>query len=201
MGGLLIFASLRVCITVSEATEETQEQRIGVADRVVVSNPFTVSSNFTQRQILSVPSNPWEKTPYGRPFNDRLASNEGPQQLVNAQTGQNFVIYSAARSDNRNYCLGQLELVGNDPMNQQDWRKLNDGCVFYQNPPKETYGVGHASFTTSPDGGENWIVYHGMKNPVAGWKARTIRAQRFGWNDDGTPKFPRPGYGPYAKPR
>jgi GH43 family beta-xylosidase len=73
-----------------------------------VDNPYTVSSNFTERQILSVPNHPWEKTPYGRPFNDRLSSNEGPEQLINPQTGQNFVIYSAARSDNRNYCLGQL---------------------------------------------------------------------------------------------
>ena len=71
---------------------------------------------------------------------------------------------------------------------------------FYQSARGEAYGVGHASFTVSPNGKEDWIVYHGMRNPVAGWQARTIRTQRFGWNDDGTPKFPRPGYGPYDKP-
>lgn len=165
-----------------------------------VSNPYTVASNFSQRQILSVPSNPWEKTPYGRPFNVRLSSNEGPQQVINPVTGQNFIIYSAARSDNRNYCLGQLELIGSNPMNVQDWRKNNNGCVFYQNALDEAYGVGHASFTTSPDGKENWIVYHGMRDHTNGWSARTIRTQRFTWNEDGTPKFPRPGYGPYQLP-
>ena len=82
-----------------------------------MSNPWTVTSNLTSRQIISVPSNPWERTPYGRMVNYRLASNEGPEQLVNPKTGQQFVIYSAARSDNRNYCLGQLELIGLDPMN------------------------------------------------------------------------------------
>ena len=123
-----------------------------------VSNPWTVSSNFSQRQIISVPSEPWEKTPYGRSENVRLSSNEGPEQLTNPATGQQFIIYSAARSDNRNYCLGQLELVGEDPMNVQDWRKTTSGCVFYQNPMKEVYGVGHASFTKSPDGKEDWIV-------------------------------------------
>ena len=165
-----------------------------------MENPWTVSSNFSERQILSVPDNAWEKTPYGRPQNFRLSSNEGPEQLINPHTGQNFVIYSAARSDNRNYCLGQLEFVGEDPMNVQDWRKNNEGCVFYQNALEQAYGVGHASFVTSPDGSEDWIVYHGMLDPTNGWSARTIRTQQFSWNDDGTPNFPRPGYGPYTVP-
>ena len=56
--------------------------------------------------------------------NYRLASNEGPEQLVNQKTGQQFVIYSAARSDNRNYCLGQLELVGDDPMNPSESKPI-----------------------------------------------------------------------------
>lgn len=55
----------------------------------------------------------------------------------------------------------------------------------------KAYGVGHASFTTSQDGKENWIVYHGMEDPFAGWNARTIRTQQFTWNSDGTPNFPR----------
>jgi hypothetical protein len=25
-------------------------------------------------------------------------------------------------------------------------------------------------------------------------------AQRFGWGEDGRPRFPRPGYGPFAVP-
>jgi GH43 family beta-xylosidase len=150
--------------------------------------------------LYSVPENAWEQTPYGRRENYRLASNEGPQQLTNPKTGQEFIIYSAARSDNRNYCLGQLELVGEDPMNPQDWKKNNEGCVFYQNPMEEAYGVGHASFTTSPDGTEDWVVYHGMRNYMSGWGQRTVRTQKFTWNEDGSPKFPRPGYGPYEVP-
>lgn len=67
---------------------------------VKVENPWTVSSNFTERQILSGPDQAWEKTPYGRLQNVRLSSNEGPQPLINPQTGQDFGIISAARSDN-----------------------------------------------------------------------------------------------------
>ncbi len=131
-------------------------------------DPWTVSTNFSERAIISVPTNPWEKTPYGRTVNIRLSSNEGPEQLTNPMTNQTFVIYSAARSDNRNYCLGQLELVGTDPMNAEDWIKNNQGCVFYQDALNNAYGVGHASFTTSPDGTENWMVYHGMLDPITG---------------------------------
>ena len=126
-----------------------------------VSNPYTVSSTADERAIISIPDQPWEKTPYNRTINVRLSSNEGPEQLTNPITNQTFVIYSAARSDNRDYCLGQLELVGDDPMSPSSWLKYDDYCVFYQNPDEEAYGVGHASFTVSPDGTENWIVYHG----------------------------------------
>lgn len=165
-----------------------------------MSDPWTVSSPLDQRAVISQPDQPWEKTPYNRTVNVRLSSNEGPEQLVNPTTGQQFIIYSAARSDNRNYCLGQLELVGDDPMDPSSWQKYTAGCVFYQNPDEEVYGVGHASFTTSPDSTQDWIVYHGMHDYLEGWSARTIRAQQFGWNTDGTPAFPRPGIGPYSVP-
>lgn len=64
-----------------------------------MESPWTVSSNFSERQILSVPSNPWERTPYGRMVNYRLSSNEGPEQLNNPQTGQQFVSDRTAVAD------------------------------------------------------------------------------------------------------
>ncbi|KIW29877.1 uncharacterized protein PV07_05663 [Cladophialophora immunda] len=169
-----------------------------------LANPWmVVPGPPSSRTVISRPDQPWEQTPYNRTVNARLASNEGPQQLTNPATGQVFIIYSAARSDNRNYCLGQLELAagGADPLDAASWTKHTAGCVFAQNPDEEVYGVGHASFTTSPDGSEHWIVYHGMRDYREGWTARTIRAQRFSFSDvDGSPQFPRPGIGPYAVP-
>ncbi|KAF2436189.1 Arabinanase/levansucrase/invertase [Tothia fuscella] len=165
-----------------------------------MSSPSQVASPVEARSTISRPTNGWENTPNNRTINVRLATNEGPQQLTNPHTGQEFVIFSGGRSDNRNYCLGQLELIGQDPMNPNCWKKHNEGCVFYQNPEEKAYGVGHASFTKSPDGKEDWIVYHGMRDPTNGWSARTIRTQKFTWNEDGSPKFPRPGYGPYEVP-
>ncbi|EXJ76610.1 uncharacterized protein A1O5_01118 [Cladophialophora psammophila CBS 110553] len=166
-----------------------------------MSDPWTVSSPLSSRAVISRPDQPWEKTPYNRTINQRLSSNEGPQQLINPATGQMFIIYSAARSDNRNYCLGMLELTGTNPMDPASWTKHTAGCVFAQNPAEGVYGVGHASFTTSPDGSENWIVYHGMHDYMEGWTVRTIRTQKFSFDEhDGTPVFPAPGIGPYAVP-
>lgn len=148
-----------------------------------MSDPWTVDTNLTDRRMISVPNEPWERVPYGRP-DTRLATNEGPQQLINPATGQNFVVYSAARVNTPFYCLGKsrsrllllvmradcrasltsctlpglLELVGSDPMQYQSWRKHRDGCVFHQNTQASVFGTGHASFTTSPDGSENYIV-------------------------------------------
>lgn len=72
-------------------------------------------------------------------------------------------MYSAARVNMPFYCLGLLELVGDDPMEYQSWRKRRDGCVFHQNAKEGVFGTGHASFTVSSsedDGVESWLVYH-----------------------------------------
>ena len=192
-----------------------------------VSNPYTTSSNITERGTLSVPTQPWEKTPYGRTCNNRLSSNEGPQILRGPPPhNRTFLIYSAARSDNPDYCLGQLTLkldryergfdettglevqrrIPVDPMDPREWVKEERGCVFYGDRMAGAVGVGHASFVRS-GAGEDWIVYHGMRAEGGsgvvgtGWKARSIRAQRFFWDEmTGEPRFPRPGYGPYAVP-
>lgn len=146
-----------------------------------------------------MPNQAWEQVPYGHP--GRLATNEGPQQLTNPKTGQNFVIYSAARVNTPFYCLGMLELVGNDPMEYQSWKKHTDGCVFHQNTKAGVYGTGHASFTTSPDGAEDYIVYHAQTTPnPAGDLYRTTRIQKFTWNEDGTPNFPLAENGPFDVP-
>ncbi|KAG6367849.1 hypothetical protein INS49_002045 [Diaporthe citri] len=165
-----------------------------------MSDPWTVDTNLTDRRMISVPNEPWERVPYGRP-DTRLATNEGPQQLINPTTGQNFVVYSAARVNTPFYCLGLLELVGNDPMQYQSWRKHRDGCVFFQNTQASVFGTGHASFTTSPDGSQNYIVYHAMTTPEPPADIyRTVRTQKFSWNDDGTPNFPLAENGPFPVP-
>jgi GH43 family beta-xylosidase len=166
-----------------------------------MSNPWTVDSNLTDRRIISVPNEPWERVPYGR-ADTRLATNEGPEQLTNPKTNQTFIIYSAARVNTPFYCLGQLELIGNDPMEYQSWRKSTAGCVFHQNTRAGVYATGHASFTTSPDGSEDYVIYHAMTtaDPPADIY-RTVRTQKIDWDQtSGSPKFPLAENGPFPVP-
>jgi GH43 family beta-xylosidase len=141
-----------------------------------MSSPTAINSN---RVKLSSPDASWEQ-------GTELDLQEGPQFLERAS--QRFIIYSTRESWLPEYKLGQLKLTaGGDPMNPGSWVK--SGPVFTGN--SVVHGVGHASFTTSPDGTEDWIVYHSKINTTPGWE-RDIRIQKFGWNTDGSPNFGAP---------
>ena len=50
------------------------------------------------------------------------------------------------------------------------------------------YAPGHNAFFKSPDGREDWIVYHANDGPNYRCdKRRSPRAQRVGWTKDGAP--------------
>ncbi len=153
--------------------DENVSQNIYIAR---MRDPLTITG---ERATISRPEYDWETI--GRPL-----INEGPEVLTH---GRNvFVIYSASGSWTDDYCLGQLKLTGADPMNPDSWTKKRmpvfgrTGTVF---------GPGHASFVKSPDGSEDWIVYHAAKKQGAGWN-RNTRMQRFTWSADGDPCFDYP---------
>jgi len=141
-----------------------------------MSDPKTISGPRVQ---ISQPEHDWERI--GEPF-----INEGPQILKN--NGQTFVIYSASGSWTDHYCLGQLRLTGDDPLDPKSWIKSrtpvfgSTGTVF---------SPGHASFTKSPDGKEDWIIYHTAKHRGAGWN-RDVNLKKFTWGTDGNPAFGYP---------
>jgi hypothetical protein len=64
--------------------------------------------------------------------------------------------------------------------------------VFSKQPRGNSFGPGHNTFVTSPDGTQDWIVYHAIDSSGGGWPRRSVRAQRFGWNADDTPDFGTP---------
>ena len=141
-----------------------------------MANPWTISSD---RVKLSSPVEPWE-------VGTQLDLNEGPQFLMHGD--DTFIIYSARESWLPAYRLGQLRLEDDaDPMDPANWTKT--GPVFQAT--STVFGVGHASFTTSPDGTEDWIVYHAKVSEAPGWE-REIRTQPFTWTADGSPSFGSP---------
>ena len=142
-----------------------------------MSNPWTLTG---ERMVLSRPSLPWEQS--GRKV------NEGPEVLKH--NGRTFVVYSASFCDTPDYKLGLLELTGENPMDASSWTKA-DRPVFERG--NGVFGPGHNGFFTSPDGTENWLVYHGNNKETDGCSAtRSVRAQPFSYKADGIPDFGTP---------
>lgn len=127
-----------------------------------------------ERVLISSPTHDWEQV--GLPL-----VNESPQVLKHE--GRTFILYSASGSWTDDYCLGLLELVGDDPLDPKSWKKHPEP-VFAGTD--EVISPGHPSFTTSPDGSEHWIIYHSARYPGAGWN-RNLRMQRFIFDEEGFP--------------
>lgn len=135
-----------------------------------MSNPWTISGD---RVRISHPEYPWEK--------NGLSVNEGPETLWNGS--HLFIIYSASAFWTH-YCLGQLTWNGGDVLDPKSWVKK---AVPVFSGTSTVFGPGHCSFVKSPDGKEDWIVYHALISADSG--ARDVRIQRFTWNPDGSPNF------------
>lgn len=142
-----------------------------------MANPWTVTG---PRAVLSAPTAPWERGP-------ELDLQEGPEFLQRG--GRTFVVYSTRDSWLPQYELGMLRLKDGaaTPLDSASWVKT--GPVFAS--ANGVVGVGHHAFTRSPDGREDWLVYHAKTSTRPGWD-RVIRAQRFTWTADGTPSFGAP---------
>lgn len=142
-----------------------------------MTNPYTIATN---RARISSPDAPWER-------GTALDLQEGPELL--AHGGATFLVYSTRESWLPAYRLGLLRLRDTlaDPLDAASWVK--SGPVFAGTD--QVFGVGHASFTTSVDGREDWIAYHAKVATTPGWN-RDVRLQRFGWKPDGTPDFGTP---------
>ena len=158
----------------ANAVTDRTSQHLYIA---TMSDPVTISS---RRVKLSSPVESWER-------GTELDLQEGPTFLRNGQ--HVFLIYSTRESWLPDYRLGQLRLTSAtaDPMVPANWTKT--GPVF--SAANGVYGPGHASYTTSPDGAEQWIMYHAKINTAPNWDRR-IRTQKFTWNADGSPNFGTP---------
>lgn len=154
-----------------------------------MSNPWTISS---ERVKISSPEYDWETHGYLKGETpEQVNVNEGPQFLVHKD--KIFIVYSASGCWTDFYTLGMLTAnVNADLINPASWKKSPES-VFKNAPENGVYAAGHNSFFKSPDGKEDWILYHANSQPGQGCgNHRTPRAQKFTWNKDGTPNFGRP---------
>jgi GH43 family beta-xylosidase len=65
--------------------------------------------------------------------------------------------------------------------------------VFRQSAANSVYAPGHNAFFKSPDGTEDWIIYHANSGPGMGCtNQRSPRIQKFIWTASGRPLFGEP---------
>ncbi len=144
-----------------------------------MSNPWTLSGAHHE---ISQSQYAWESV--------GLNVNEGPVALQHGD--KTFIIYSASYCATPDYKLGMLTYNGGDPLDMASWVK-DPQPVFQRSDANGVYGPGHNGFFKSPDGTEDWIVYHANDAQGQGCSnTRTTRAQKFTWNADGTPNFGTP---------
>lgn len=163
------------------------EQDIYIAG---LRNPWTIEG---KRVRISAPALDWETHGDLHDANNppHVNVNEGPQFLQHGN--KVFVVYSASGCWTDYYALGLLSAdAGSDLLDPASWHK-NPEPVFKQSIRNGVYAPGHNSFFKSPDGKEDWILYHANAEPGQGCGGhRSPRAQRFTWNKDGVPDFGEP---------
>ncbi len=160
------------------------EGEVNEAQHLYIARMAGPTAITSERVRISSPEYAWEKRGAG----DGLPTiNEGPQVLrhgVVASGGHLYLIYSASGSWSDDYCLGQLDFVGTDPMRPESWRK-HPRPVF--EGTESVISPGHCSFLWI--GGRDYIVYHHIRSKGGGWTDRQVKVQPFYWTAQGAPVF------------
>jgi len=102
---------------------------------------------------ISSPLKPWETSI--RPI------QEGQRPLIIDKNGKTIIMYSANASWTDEYCLGSLTNTDGDFLNPSSWVK-SENPLFKKTTA--VFGPGGASYIKSPDGTEDWIIYHAAKS-------------------------------------
>lgn len=148
---------------------DDMEQHLYIAQ---MANPWTLIGEGVR---ISSPIHDWERRGGG--------INEGPFAL--SQGERRHLIFSASHSLTDHYCLGQLSLTGDNPLDPEHWVKWPQPIFKSHNG---LIAPGHASFLQSPDQSWGWMVYHTARRPGAGWD-RQVRLAAFILQEDGSLDF------------
>lgn len=143
-----------------------------------MQNPWTMA---THRVEIAAPIYDWEK--------DGIPVNEGPE-ILESPKGDIFLVYSASACWTESYALGIIKLKkGADPLDPANWTKMPTPYLT-TNKENGAFGPGHNGFFKSPDGKEDWIIYHANSKAGQGCGGhRNPRIQKINWQPDGMPDF------------
>ncbi|RWY50333.1 glycoside hydrolase family 43 protein [Mucilaginibacter gilvus] len=167
--------------------DENGQQDLYIAK---MKNPYTIDGS---RVKISSPHYDWEKNGdlHDAVNPPHVNVNEGPEILKHGN--KLFLIYSASGCWTDFYALGMLTASANSNLlDPASWTKSAEP-VFKKSEANSVYAPGHNAFFKSPDGTEDWIIYHANSKPGQGCGGyRSPRMQKFSWNKNGTPNFGTP---------
>ncbi len=156
---------------------------IGMQSGIILAR-MSSPTRLENEVVLGLPLYDWEKTPPREIL-------EGPQ-FLEGPTDKIFIVYSAGACWDDNYGLGIFYASkDSDLLNPASWAR-SDHQLFEQCPDSSVFGPGHNCFTKSPDGKEDWIVYHAKMKSSNECEGRSTRAQKLSWDQNGFPVFGKP---------
>lgn len=151
------------------------DQSIFIAE---MTNPTTLSNTKVK---LSAPVSAWEQKGWN--------VNEGPAFIKHGNALH--IVFSVSGCSTTDYALAKLTCTNGDYLNPSAWTK-SAGPIFKRNESNKVWGVGHHCFTKSPDGTEDWLVYHAKSNQTNSNLDRSSRIQPFTWDTNNNPVFGEP---------
>ena len=148
-----------------------------------MSDPLTYTNNLA---LISRATLDWE---LAEGYRGRHAINEGA--FFVQKNNRLFIIYSANGCWSDDYCLGVLEHTGGEICNANNWKKHEKPLFVKGNG---IFGVGHASFFSSPDDSELWCAYHCLlrSNPSREEMDRHTCIQKISFDETGYPVMGAP---------
>jgi GH43 family beta-xylosidase len=102
---------------------------------------------------------------------------EGP--AVRIHNGRYYCFYSGGAWERENYGISYV--IADNPLGPYTRPDGVHEAVVLRSIPGQVIGPGHNSFTQSPDGSEEWIVYHAWDTAMTG---RYMCIDRFHWEGD-----------------
>lgn len=105
---------------------------------------------------------------------------EGPYGIL-SPCGTTYLVYSADSCSTPAYKLGSMKLTtGADPLSPESWTKA-EAPIFETG--NGLYGPAHNAFFKSPDGTEDWQVFHANQKETDGCgTTRETFIQPVAWN-------------------
>ena len=115
---------------------------------------------------------------------------EGPMTLQ--RNGRVFLTYSACPADTPDYKIGMLIADEKADLTKAESWQQHPNILFGRVDQRGVFGPGHHTFFKSPDGKEDWIVYHAKPGTKVTYGDRSTRAQKIGWTPEGLPDLGLP---------